>query len=113
MVFIVRDQTGQIVWLEKGSSSAGLKHILDGKDGNPSHAKDFERAFGVQRENVGAYLKTIIKNGSVINNQLVDISDGNQGYERIYEYKGNHFIMTGIGTNGFIVSAYPIRKDDL
>ena len=75
--------------------------------------KDFERAFGVQRQNVGSYLKAVIKNGSVVSNRLVNIGNGRQGYERVYEYKGNYYTMTGIGTNGFIVSAYPIRKDDL
>ena len=72
MVFIARDKTGQIVWLENGNSSAGLTHILDGKDGSPGHAKDFERAFGVQRQNVGSYLKEVIKNGSVVSNRLVN-----------------------------------------
>lgn len=72
-----------------------------------------ERAFGVQRQNVGLYLKEVIKNGSVVSNRLVNIGNGRQGYERVYEYKGNYYTMTGIGTNGFIVSAYPFRKDDL
>lgn len=44
---------------------------------------------------------------------LVDIIKGKWGYERCYEYKGNYYIMTGIGSNGFIVTAYPIGKDDL
>ena len=35
------------------------------------------------------------------------------GYERVYEHSGKYYAMTGIGTNGFILSAYPIRKDDL
>ena len=113
IVFIGRDETNQIVWLEKGSSSGGLSHILDGKDGKSGHAKDFEKAFGIKRDNVGAYLEKVIKNGSVVSNRLVSISNGKQGYERVYEYKGNYYVMTGIGVNGFIVSAYPIRKDDL
>ena len=25
-------------------------------------------------------------------------------------YEGNHYIVTGIGTNGFIVSGYPISE---
>ena len=113
IVFITRDKSGQIVWLENGSSSAGLTHILDGKDGSPGHAIDFEHAFGVKREDVGSFLKEVIKNGTVVSNKLVDLANGRQGYERIYEYIGNYYTMTGIGTNGFIVSAYPIRKDDL
>lgn len=113
MVFITRDKTGQIIWLENGNSSAGLKHILDGKAGSPGHAKDFEKAFGVKRNDVGSYLKKVIQNGTVISNKIVSIGSGRQGYERVYEYKGNYYTMTGIGTNGFIVSAYPVRKDDL
>lgn len=30
---------------------------------------------------------------------------GLQQFERIYEYDGKHFVLAGIGTNGFIVSA--------
>lgn len=29
------------------------------------------------------------------------------GYERACHYEGEYSIITGIGTNGFIVSAYP------
>ena len=31
------------------------------------------------------------------------------GYERVYHYEGEYRIIAGIGTNGFIVSAYPHR----
>ncbi|MDD6711515.1 hypothetical protein [Sharpea porci] len=113
LIFITRDKTGQIVWLEKGNSSAGLMHILDGKNGSPGHARDFERALGIKREDIGLYLKKVIKKGSVVRNRLINIGNGKWGYERCYEYKGNYYIMTGIGSNGFIVTAYPIRKDDL
>jgi hypothetical protein len=27
-------------------------------------------------------------------------------FERTYYYEGKHYVVTGIGTNGFIVSAY-------
>ena len=53
IIFITRDKTGQIVWLEKGNSSAGLEHILNGN--------------------------------------------------------GKYCVMTGIGSNGFIVTAYPVE----
>ena len=37
-------------------------------------------------------------------------SIGNRmGYEHVYHYEGEYRIITGIGTNGFIVSAYPHR----
>ncbi len=29
------------------------------------------------------------------------------GYERVYFYEGRYCVVAGIGTNGFIVSAYP------
>lgn len=31
------------------------------------------------------------------------------GFERVYYYEGSYYVMTGIGTNGYIVSAYPIK----
>ena len=113
IVFIVKDKTGQIVWLENGNPYAGLIHILDGKNGKLGHAKDFKNAFNIERDELGSYLKKIIANGDVISNKIVSIINGRKGYERVHEYEGNYYVMTGIGTNGFIVSAYPIRKDDL
>ena len=32
------------------------------------------------------------------------------GFERVFSYEGNYYIVTGIGTNDFIVSAYPHKK---
>lgn len=32
------------------------------------------------------------------------------GFERVYSYQGNYYIVIGIGTNGFIISAYPHKK---
>lgn len=111
--FIVRDKTGQIVWLESGNNNAGLKHILDGKDGNSGHAKDFERAYGIKRDEVSSFLKNVLTEGTIVSNQLHSISGGKLGYERIYKYQGNYYTLVGIGTNGFIVSAYPISKEDV
>lgn len=31
------------------------------------------------------------------------------GYERVYYYEGEYHVVVGVGTNGFIVSAYPHR----
>ncbi len=36
-------------------------------------------------------------------------SNGREGYERIYEYNGGHILLAGIGLNGFMVSAYPLK----
>lgn len=109
----MRDKTGQIVWLENGNSKAGLNHILDGKDGQSGHAGDFKRVYGIERQEVAEFLKKVIRDGIVVSNDLRSIPGGKMGYERIYEYKGNYYTLVGLGTNGFIVSAYPISKEDL
>ena len=106
--FVTRDKMGQIVWLEKGNSNAGLKHILDGNGKTPGHAADFQRAFGISRSEVPAYIEKVITNGTVVNNKLKPIGN-RMGYERTYYYNGEHYVVTGIGTNGYIVSAYPKR----
>lgn len=55
IVFITRDQTGQVVWLEKGNKKAGLKHILDyGNNGN-GHAGDFKKSLGVDRKDIPTF----------------------------------------------------------
>lgn len=109
IVFITKDETGQIVWLEKGNSSAGLEHILNGDGKSLGHAADFEKALGVTRNDIPDYLEKVITNGKVVSNKIVT-KGSREGYERIYYYDGNYYVITGIGTNGFIISAYPKRR---
>lgn len=109
IVFITKDQTGQIVWLETGNKSAGLSHILDGDGITSGHAADFERAFGVSREQIPNYLEKVIRYGTVVDNKIVK-RGSREGYERTYYYDGKHYVVTGIGTNGFVISAYPKKK---
>jgi len=45
-----------------------------------------------------------------LSNKIV-VHNGKQGYTRIYDYGGKYYIVSGIGTNGFIVSAYPVGKE--
>ena len=77
------------------------------------HGHDFDYLIQHEHNCCLVNLKDMLENGTVISNKIVSIGSGRQGYERVYEYKGNYYTMTGIGTNGFIVSAYPVRKDDL
>lgn len=109
IVFITKDQTGQIVWLETGNKSAGLSHILDGDGVTTGHAADFERAFGVSREQIPNYLEKVIRHGTVVDNKIVK-KGSREGYERTYYYEGKHYVITGIGTNGFVISAYQKKK---
>ena len=108
IVFITKDKTGQTIWLENGNSSAGLEHIINGNGRSLGHAKDFEKAFGVSKAEIPNYLNKVISNGSVISNELKDIN-GRSGFERIYYFNKKYYVLTGIGTNGFIVTAYPIE----
>lgn len=103
MVFITRDQTGQIVWLEKGNELAGLNHIRF-----RSHDEQIAAAFNVDKSNVESIIKDIITNGEIVKNELKP--RGNRyGFERVYYHQGRYCLVTGIGTNGFIISAYPTR----
>ena len=111
IVFIVRDTTGKIVWLENGNSSRGLKHILDGANGGKGHAKDFNNIFGISREKIPSFLKKVFSSGIIVANKKV-VRYGKEGYERIYAYSGQYVILTAIGTNGFVVTAYPKRKEN-
>ena len=101
IVFITRDKTDQIVWLETGSSSAGLKHILN------RHADQFEKAYGIQHSEIPEFLHKVISEGTIISNQVKTVGN-RKGFERIYSYNGKKYLLTGVGTNGFVVSAYPI-----
>ena len=53
-------------------------------------------------------MNDVVSNGRIISNELKRIN-GRDGFERIYYYDGKHYVLTGIGTNGFIVTAYPIE----
>lgn len=108
IVFITKDATGQTVWLEKGSASAGLEHILNGDGRTQGHAGDFERAFGISREKIPEFLHKVVSEGKVVSNKI-KIKNGREGYERVYYYDGKHYVLTGVGENGFIVSAYPVE----
>ncbi len=108
MVFITKDKTGQIVWLESGGASAGLEHILHGNGTTPGHAADFAEAFGVSESEVPEYLHRAITNGTVVSDTMKPIGS-RVGYSRQYYYEGGYYVVAGIGSNGFIVSAYPKR----
>ena len=111
MQFITRDKTGQIVWLEKGSSSAGLKHILQGNGTTKGHAGDFKRAFGISEADLPSFLRRVISKGNVVSSTLKQVGK-RMGYTRVYDYGDAHLVLTGIGTNGFIITAYPVKRSD-
>lgn len=105
VLFVTKDKSGQMLWLEKGDDGAGLKHILI------RHADDFYDKHNVSRENVAIHLKNIIINGNIEYSRL--IKRGNHGgIEKLYSYNSKYYLLLGAGTNGFIVSAYPIKEKE-
>ena len=103
LVFATKDTNGKVVWLEKGNDKSGLKHIVN------KHAKDFYYVYGVKKKDIPGFVKNLVSSGSLLNERLV-IKDGKPGFERIYEYNNKHFTVSWIGTNGYIVSVYPVRR---
>ena len=109
VLFVTKDKMGQLVWLEKGNKSAGLEHILYGDGRSRGHASDFKKALGLESSQLSGYLQKVITYGSIVSNTIKPV--GNiMGFEKVYSYEGNYYIVIGIGTNGFIVSAYPRKK---
>lgn len=72
------------------------------------HDEQIAKAFGIPKTEVEAYLRKVISQGSIVRNDLKSI-ENRMGHERVYYHEGEYFIITGIGTSGFIVSAYPHR----
>ena len=101
IVFVARDKTGQLLWLETGTIQAGLKHIL------AKHLQDFTTAFKLEEKDIPQFLENIVTYGEVISN--VPSKNAN-GFDRIYDYEGNYYMFAGIGSNGFIVTAFPVGK---
>lgn len=100
-VFTTRDASGQIIWLETGNASAGLKHLK-----HRGHLKHLANYLGINERDVVKTLRNIIRDGRIISDVVVTRA-GRKGYERKYEYKGKRIILAAIGTNGFLVTAYP------
>lgn len=96
LLFITKDRSGQIVWLETGSSTAGLEHIVK------KHSEDFKKSFNISDSEIPSHIKKVISYG-----RIVDTNDSGIGYTKVYKYESKYYLITGIGYNGFIVSAFP------
>ena len=103
VIFVTMDSSGQVVWLESGSKTAGFAHIEA-----RGHTGQIAKKFGVTEAEVPRLLRNVIRDGRIVSNKIRK-SNGREGYERIYEYNGGHILLAGIGLNGFMVSAYPLK----
>ncbi len=100
--FITKDKTGQTVWLESGNSSSGLEHIIS------RHENDFQSKHGISKSELPNHLQQVFNNGKVEYSRVTQ-RVGRSGYEKLYSYNGNYYLLSGIGSNGYIVSAYPLN----
>lgn len=89
------------MWLENGNTNKGLAHIK-------KHTNDFVAKHNIQEDRLVSHLKNVIKKGIVVHSQEKVLNNGNFGLEKIYLYKGKYYTLGAIGTNGYIVSMYPI-----
>lgn len=96
VVMVTETRKGELVWLELGNYKSGLQHILD------RHEVHIHSKFGISHNDIPNFIKDVFQNGVELSSRLK-----NTGYEKVYEYKGEEIVITGIGTNGYIVSVYP------
>ncbi len=101
LIFTTKDKTGQLIFLEKGNSSAGLKHI------EQRHTKDFVEKHKIQASQVSKHIHSVFTQGDLEYSRTT-VKKGKEGFERLYKYKGKYYLLSGVGTNGFVVSAYPL-----
>ena len=108
LIFVSKDKTGQIVWLEEGNEDAGLKHILYGDDNN-GHLIDFINYFNIKEEQIIDTIKDVISNWKV-EYSIIKPMINKDGYERMYSKDDKYYMLAGIGLNGFIASIYPVKR---
>ncbi|HQT90274.1 MAG TPA: hypothetical protein PK677_17365 [Acidiphilium sp.] len=92
--------SGQIVFLETGSSNAGLQHIID------AHGTDFTN-IGVSEDEIPSVVMQAVTEGNIVGYQ------GTGPGRPIYQIQINgqpQNIAVTVGFNGFIVGANPAGK---
>ena len=109
LIFVSKDKTEQIVWLEIGNINVGLKHILYGDNKTKGHLLDFINYFNIKEEQIIDTLKDVISNWKVEYSIIKPVYN-RDGYEKMYS-KDDNYMLAGIGLNGFITSIYPFKKN--
>lgn len=97
IVAITKTVDGKLVWLENGTDTAGLNHIIT------EHADDFLNK-GIMQEQISDYIMNALENGKIVEYQ------GRGTGRPIYEFTYNgeiHKVAITVGNNGFIVGANP------
>ena len=97
IVAITKTADGKLVWLENGTDTVGLNHIIT------EHADDFLNK-GIMQEQIPNYVMNALENGKIVGYQ------GRGTGRPIYEFTYNgeiHKVAITVGNNGFIVGANP------
>lgn len=92
-------------FLETGNDGAGLKHILDGNPakGTTGHRQDFINR-GVPEEKIPDLLREAVAKGDV-----TPVPGKKGSYDIVVQFEGaEQKLRMGVGSNGFIVSAFPV-----
>ena len=103
LLFVTKNKAGQLIWLEKGKKFTGLTHIKE------RHSSDFVEKHGIKKDNIVGHLSSIITTGKLEYSRTI-IRSGKLGYERLYNKNGQYYLLSAIGTNGFLVTAYPVSE---
>ncbi len=103
VIFVTHDSSGQLIWLEKGNEKSGLTHILT------RHTNDFANKHGIAKNEIHRHINSIVKNGKLEYSKVTQ-RNGRDCYERLYSKSGQYYLQTGVGSNGYMVSAYPISE---
>lgn len=104
LLFITKDKSGQILFLEKGNNGAGFKHI-------ENHKQNFVEKHKIQEEQIKKHLYSVFTYGDLEYSRTT-LRKGREGFERLYKYENQYYLLSGIGTNGFVVSAYPLDEEN-
>lgn len=104
VLLTVRDKTGQVIWLEKGNSTVGYEHIKA-----RGHDVQLSKRFGVSVSEVPKLIRNVLRDGTIVSN-TIEQRNGREVCRRVYEYNGKKLMLAALGSNGFLVSAYPKDK---
>ena len=96
VIAVTKTADGKLVWLENGSSSAGLEHIM-------THADDFA-AKGISKNQIQDLVMEALNKGEIVAYQ--GRGQGRPIYEVIFNGEKQRVAIT-VGNNGFIVGANP------
>lgn len=106
LVFAVKDSSGRLYWLEQGNESVGLQHII------ARHKNDFINVYGVDEKNIAGFIKNLVLSGKKIA-ERTRIKDGKITIQQNYLYHDKYYTLNAVGTNGFIVSCYPMKMKEI